>query len=113
MTELESRFKINPRTNQYSYQPKLTGIDLRGKKYQKILTECSGQLVKYFEATEQQKSTITRLDIVQISQEIGLPLKTTCEFLEYQGKLPSGTWELKFAGLSVKDLIELQLSRKQ
>jgi hypothetical protein len=113
MTELGPRFKINPQTNQYSYQPVLTGIDLQGRKYKKILTECSDQLAEYFEATKLKKGTITRLDIVQISQEIGLPLKTTCEFLEYQDKLPSGTWERKFADLSLKDLIALQLSDKQ
>ena len=110
MVELKSKFKINPQTNQYGYQPALTGIDLQGRKYKKILTECFDQLSEYFEIAKLKKGTITRLDIVQISQEIGLPLKTTCEFLEYQSKLPSGTWERKFAGLSVKDLIALQLS---
>jgi hypothetical protein len=113
MTKLEQRFKINPQTNRYSYQPALAGIDLQGRKYKKILTECSSQLGECFEITKLRKGTITRLDIVQISQEIGLPLKTTCEFLEYQDKLPSGTWDRKFAGLSVKDLIALQLSNEK
>ena len=109
MARTSLRFRFDPETNQYSYHPKLTNIDLEGRKYNKVLAECSGQLSKYFEATKAKKKKINRLDVVRISQEIGLPLKATCEFLQDLGKLPIGTWESKFAIMTVKDLMELHL----
>ena len=108
MARTSLRFRFDPGTNQYSYHPKLTNIDLEGRKYNKVLAECSGQLSEYFEITKAKKK-INRLDIVRISQEIGLPLKVTCQFLEHLEKLPIGTWEHKFATMTVKDLMELHL----
>ena len=108
MARTSLRFRFDPGTNRYSYHPKLTNIDLEGKKYNKVLAECSDQLSEYFETIKARKA-ITRLDIVRISQEIGLPLKTTCQFLQDLGKLPIDTWESKFAIMTVKDLMELHL----
>ena len=109
MARTSLRFRFDPGTNQYSYHPKLTNIELEGKKYNKVLVECSDQLSKYFEAIKSKKHQINRLDVVRISQAIGLPLKTTCEFLQDLGELPIGTWESKFATMTVKDLMELHL----
>ena len=108
MARTSLRFRFDPETNQYSYHPKLTNIELEGRKYNKVLAECSSQLSKYFEAVKSKKA-VTRLDIIRISQEIGLPLKATCEFLQDLGELPIGTWEHKFATMTVKDLMELHL----
>ena len=108
MPRTSLQFRFNPETGQYSYHPKLTNTELKGGKCKKVLTECSSQLSKYFEITKAKKK-INRLDIVRISQEIGLPLKVTCQFLEHLEKLPIGTWESKFAIMTVKDLMELHL----
>lgn len=107
------RFKLNTETQQYSYEPKLTGQELQGQRYKQVLKECSGQLVKYFVAAKTNKDKITRVEIIEVSQKIGLPLKATCEFLEYNKQLPTGTWERKFSQVSVKELMELyfQLSK--
>lgn len=105
-------FEFNPETQSWRYQPSLTGLDLRGKKYKIILKQCSEQLTKLFDAIVKNNNKITRGDIVVISQQIGLPLKTTCEFLEHLDCLPTGTWELKFAGISVKDWIAMYAARE-
>ena len=100
----ESQFIFCPRTNSRTYKPQLTGLDLRDAKYKQVFTECSVQLCAYFDAAQEQNGgRITRKDIVCISQQIGLPLKTTCEFLEHLEKLPTGTWERKFADINIKD----------
>lgn len=107
-TKQEPQFVLRLGTDSRTYDPPLTGLNLRGKKYKRVFAECSAQLSAYFDATEKQNAgKITRRDVVCISHQIGLPLKTTCEFLEYLEKLPTGTWERKFAGISVKDWISM------
>jgi hypothetical protein len=78
----------------FHYDPPLTGLDLHGKKYKKIFIECKESLLFLFHReVEAQQGKFTCKSLVKVADEIGLPIKTTCEFLEYHEKLPYGTFE--------------------
>lgn len=104
-----ARFRLNRETRQYSYTPPLTGLDLRGARYMEVFEECSKHLVQCFVTSKKAgNGKITRKQVATIATEIGLPLKTACDFLERLGKLPTGTWELKFKDLKTEDLLKLR-----
>jgi hypothetical protein len=75
------------------FDRQLTGLDLRGSNYRKVLNQVAPTLEGLFNLERKVSGKVTMRAIVLISEELGLPAKTTCEFLECLGKLPVGTWE--------------------
>jgi hypothetical protein len=77
----------------FHYDPPLSGLDLRGKKYKKTFVECKESLLFLFNCEVEAQGKFTCKSLVKVADEIGLPIKTTCEFLEYHEKLSYGTFE--------------------
>lgn len=75
------------------FDRRLTGLDLRGANYKIVLDQVAPSLGELFDLERKMTGKVTMRAIILISEELGLPVKTTCEFLEYLGKLPVGTWE--------------------
>lgn len=67
--------------------------NVRGSAYRRAMAEVTPALVARARRLigEQGKFTLTM--VATLAQEFDLPVKTTCEFLEYAEVLPSGTWE--------------------
>ena len=68
-------------------------MNLRGANYRKAMTALTPALVARATKIKEVNGKFTPKDIAELAQEFTLPVKTTCEFLEYAGFLPSGTWE--------------------
>jgi hypothetical protein len=57
------------------------------------LNQVAPVLTSLFDRQLEFTGEVTVQAIVSFSEELGLPLKTTCQFLECLGKMPLGTWE--------------------
>lgn len=78
------------------YRPSLTGLDLK-YSYFKIRDECANSLI-YLQSLEIEKcNRFGWAELIAVADTIGLPIKTTCQFLEKWEKVRNGTWELKEA----------------
>ena len=84
-------WKKNP--IQVTYNPPLTGLQLRGSLYMVRFREIAPTLCGLHSYLYEQYSKITPRMVIEMSDTVGLPLKTTTEFLEMLTLLPTGTWE--------------------
>ena len=76
------------------YDPPLTGLDLK-HNYFIIRDECAVSLIHLQGREIKKHNRFTWIELVIVADLIGLPIKTTCQFLEKWGKIKDGTWELK------------------
>ncbi len=86
------------------YDPPLTGLDLRGQNYLQVREYCHGTLLTLFNRCYKQHRRVTILDIGRMAVQVGLPVKTACEFLEQFRLIPPGTWERK--GYTSQQILE-------
>lgn len=92
------------------YSPPLEGSDLRGDRYCEIRDDVIGTLLYLFnECCKRNDGKFPAINLIYLSQAVGLPLKTTCEFLEQVHLLPSGTWDRKFASAKSKSQVQAVL----
>lgn len=78
------------------YNPALTGLDLK-HNYFNIRDECADSLI-YLQSLQVKKhNRFGWAELIVVADIIGLPIKTTCQFLEKWEKVKDGTWELKEA----------------
>jgi hypothetical protein len=81
----------------------------RGDRYGQAKVELMPRLKARAEAVKREKGAFKILDVVTSAVLFNLPVKTTFEWLESAGVLPTATWEIKVANrnISVQKLIEL------
>ena len=72
---------------------RISQMNLRGANYRKTMTALTPALVAHATKIKEVSGKFTPKDIAALAKEFTLPAKTSCEFLEYAGFLPSGTWE--------------------
>lgn len=85
------------------YNPPLTGYDLINDKYFAVREECAESLLYLYELERKKRPDIFGWDnLITIADTIGLPIKTTCYFLEKHGKVRDGLFESK--GLTSKQI---------
>lgn len=67
--------------------------NLKGANYRKEMDRVTPELVSGANRIKEATNKFTSRNILELAVKFDLPPKTTCEFLEYAGFLPSGTWE--------------------
>lgn len=79
------------------YSPRLGGESLRGRNYVFIRDSVIDTLMYLFvDCVKRDNGAFRVKNIAYLAGAVGLPLKTTCEYLEQMERLPSGTWERIF-----------------
>lgn len=70
-------------------------INVRGRQYRKVMAGVTPSLHQAAQEIAQSRTpaSFTLRDIGVLAKQFDLPIKTTCEFLEYCEFLPSGTWQ--------------------
>ena len=88
-----------------SYNPPI----LRGDAYGEAKVRLMPLLKHYAEAIKRSNGGVKLLDVVTAAVAFNLPVKTTFQWLEAAGVLPTATWDIKVANrrTSVSDLVEL------
>jgi hypothetical protein len=76
------------------FDPPLAELELCGSNYKKVLNQVAPVLTCLFDRELKLTGEVAAQAIVSFSEELGLPVKTICLFLECLGKIPVGTWEL-------------------
>jgi hypothetical protein len=93
----------------YVYIPPLTGLDLK-HNYFKVRDECADSLIRLQSLEIQKHNRFGWAELITVADTIGLPIKTTCQFLEKWGKVRDGTWEVKeiqgFTSKSIREQVE-------
>jgi len=77
--------------------------DLRGRNYKQLMDCITPVLVERATNLPGLEGRLTPRSLAKLAIEFDLPVKTTCEFLEYAGILSSGTWE-RFPKTTKKEL---------
>jgi hypothetical protein len=75
------------------FDPPLTELELCGSNYKKIFNQVAPVLACLFDRELEVVGEVTVQAIIFFSEKLGLPVKTTCQFLECLGKRPLGIWE--------------------
>ena len=85
----------------------LIGEQLKGDRYMAVFKERIGSLVIMANLIYKKKKKLSVLDIASLVLKIGLPVKTTFEFLQYAEIIPGVTWErLKFSGFTATKIMQ-------
>ena len=96
------------------YEPPLTGLELK-HNYFIVRDECAESLIYLHKVeTDKNNNFFGWGQLVDVADTIGLPIKTTCQFLEKWGKVRDGLFEQK--GLTSKQIrqqVEAQRKAKQ
>lgn len=71
---------------------------VRGASYRKAMDELMPKLELLARLIMAKTGKLTANDIASLAAETELPCRTTFEFLEYAGVLPSGLWERLSSG---------------
>jgi len=81
--------------------------NVRGANYRKVMDEVSSDLKSAALQIKADKGRLLIPDIGRLAAQFDLPVKTTFEFLEHSGVLPTGTWErLAARGLTARQVRE-------
>lgn len=70
-------------------------VCVRGSHYKLAKAQYTPPLIAKAKEVVARTGKLTIPDIVQMADELKLPMKTTFRFLEYAGVIPTGTWERK------------------
>ena len=96
-------FEYNKELGCNVYDPPLTGFDLK-YRYFEVREECKDSLIylqrRAIETND--RGIFNWVALVAVADQIGLPIRTTCEFLEKWGKVRDGLFEAK--GLTSKQI---------
>lgn len=99
-------FIYNNESGCFVYDPPLSGLDLK-HNYFKVRDECAVSLIHLQNLEIKKHNRFGWAELIAVADIIGLPIKTTCQFLEKWGKIKDGTWELKeLQGFSSKKIRE-------
>jgi hypothetical protein len=78
---------------QTMFDPSLAELGLCRSNYKKLLNQVAPVLISLFDRELETTGEVKVQAIVSFSDELGLPVKTICQFLECLGKIPLGNWE--------------------